>query len=74
MPVVLRAGNGADYQSAWECLNETMYPLPKVEIHHIFDAGANIGLFGLFCAARLHVFDIFVAEPNPANHALLHKN
>jgi FkbM family methyltransferase len=73
-PIVFRAGDRADYQTMWECLNKDVYHIPGTEIRHVFDGGANIGLFSLSLLLQPNVKDVIVVEPNPANLSLLRRN
>jgi FkbM family methyltransferase len=72
--VRLRAGNEADYQSLWECLNEGFYPAPPVKIHHVLDGGANLGFFSVTLVGSPSIRDIILVEPEPGNLELLRQN
>jgi FkbM family methyltransferase len=73
-PIAARVGDGADYQSIWECLSDSMYHRPARPIRHVFDGGGNIGLFSLAAAALASVDDIVIVEPDPENFAILQQN
>jgi FkbM family methyltransferase len=71
--VTVRAGDFADYQSAWECLSGTMYRLPSRPVKYLIDAGANIGLFSLHAAGQRDIA-VLAIEPSPANMSVLTQN
>jgi FkbM family methyltransferase len=73
-PVQLRAGDRADYQSLWECLNDELYPAPRVPIRHVLDGGANLGFFSIALTRLPGVRDVVLVEPDPGNLALLRGN
>lgn len=71
--VSIRAGDFADYQTAWECLSGTMYRLPSRPVKYVIDGGANIGLFSVYVAGHLGV-PVLAIEPAPKNLPILEKN
>ncbi len=72
--VRFRLNNNADYQSIYECLDSNMYVVPKGEIKHLFDGGANIGFFTISNSYLPNLKEIVAVEPNPENIPLLENN
>jgi FkbM family methyltransferase len=70
--VAIRHGT-PDVVTLGEVFHERYYrPSPEVERHltkieRIVDLGANVGLFGIFAAARWPEAEILAFEPDPAN-------
>jgi FkbM family methyltransferase len=71
--VTIRAGDFADYQSAWECLSGTMYRMPSRPVKYLIDGGANIGLFSVYAAGQRGMA-VLAIEPAAANMPLLAQN
>ena len=52
-----------------------MYPLPVgVDVRHLIDGGANIGLFSVWHSALPNLEDVILIEPDPKNLELLRQN
>jgi FkbM family methyltransferase len=75
LPIFFRAGNRADYQTLWECLGDEIYPVPVgLEVRHILDGGANLGLFSIWHSNLPALRDVVLVEPDPKNLELLRRN